>query len=286
MRRKKKTKKRSVEDLSNASPAEVAAAFAGEVRVLDIDQVTAFDGEVLSSGLKSLDSAIGVGGFPKGRIVEVFGPQNAGKTALCLHMIAKAQQAGGKGGIIDVEHALDLKHAEQCGVDVPSMLISQPDSGEKAMDLALRLITARAVTVLVVDSVAQLQPMREQEKGIDGVTQPGTQAQLMSKSMRFLKAAALKNDVLLMFTNQIRYKIGVMFGSPETTPGGQALPYAADLRIRISREKIHRKGGRVIGQNCELRIVKNKIGLPFQNARLRFVFGKGWRSLKAKTKGD
>ena len=280
MRRKKK-KKGSVKDLSNASPAEVAKAFAGEVRLLTDDVSQDFDGEILPSELRSLDTAIGVGGFPKGRVVEIFGPESTGKTALCLHMIAKTQKAGSKGGIIDVEHALNLGHARQLGVDVPSMLFSQPDSGEAAMSLALRLIKSRAVDVLVVDSVAQLQPLKEQEKGIEGNTMGG-QAALMSKSMRFLKKEALNNGVLLMFTNQIRYKIGVMYGNPETTPGGQALRFNADIRIRISLEGVHKKGGRTIGLDSKLRIVKNKVGIPFQNARLRLVYGKGWRSLKTK----
>jgi recombination protein RecA len=283
MRRKKK--KGSVKDLSNASPAEVAKAFAGEVRLLTKEAAEDFDGEILSSELRSLDEAIGVGGFPKGRIVEIFGPESAGKTALCFHLIGKAQKAGGKGGMIDVEHAANLKHAIQVGVDVPNMLFSQPDSGEAAMSLAERMIKSRAVDVLIIDSVAQLQPLREQEKGIEGSTM-GTQAALMSKSMRFLKSAALKNNVLLVFTNQLRMKIGVMFGNPETTPGGLALRFAADIRIRISHEGFQKKKGKIIGLNSKLRIVKNKVGIPFQNARLRLVYGRGWRSLKIKEESE
>lgn len=284
MRRKKK-KKGPVKDLSSASPAEVAEAFAGEVMLLDENAAKEFDGEVLPSGLRSLDAALGVGGFPRGRIVEVFGKESAGKTALCLHMIAKVQEAGGKGGIIDAEHALDLRHAAQIGVDVPNLLLSQPDSGEAAVSLALKMMKSKAVDVLVVDSVAKLQPLREQEKGIEGSTM-GTQAQLMSKSLRFLKSAARRNNVLLMFTNQIRYKIGVMYGNPETTSGGEALRYDADIRIRIAAEGIHRKRGKTIGLNSTLRIVKNKVAIPYENARLRLVYGRGWRSLKEKKRNE
>jgi recombination protein RecA len=205
--------------------------------------------------------------------------ESSGKTALCLHLIGCAQRAGGKGGIVDVENALNISHARQVGVNVEELLLSQPDGGEEAMALVLRLLKSKAVDVLVVDSVAQLQPMKEQEKGIEGSTMGG-QAQLMSKSMRFVKREALRSGTLLIFINQIRYKIGVVFGNPETTPGGMALRFAADIRIAMRAKGPYKNKGKILGFESRLRIVKNKVGIPFTNARLRLRYGEGWRSLK------
>ncbi len=229
-------------------------------KMANIDQVPSF-----STGSLSLDLALGIGGFPKGRIVEIYGPEASGKTTVCLHAIASAQKDGGTAAFIDVEHALDPTWAKQIGVDVESMLISQPDYGEQALEIAETLIRSGGVDIVVIDSVAALVPKAEIE-GEMGDHSIGRQARLMSQAMRKLAAAINKTNTLVIFTNQIRMKIGVMFGSPETTSGGQALKFYASQRLDIRKIGNIQEGDEIVGSRHRVKIKKNKIAPPFKQA--------------------
>jgi recombination protein RecA len=219
----------------------------------------------VSSGSLSLNLALGVGGFPKGRIVEIYGPEASGKTTVCLHAIASIQKAGGTAAFIDVEHALDPERARKIGVNLDDMLISQPDYGEQALEIAETLIRSGGVDILIIDSVAALVPKSEIE-GEMGDHQMGTQARLMSQAMRKLTGAINKTKTLVIFTNQIRYKIGVMFGSPETTAGGNALKFYASQRLDIRKIGNIQEGDKVVGSRHRVRVKKNKLAPPFQEA--------------------
>lgn len=252
---------------------EIRGKF-GEGMMMKLGDVKRVDVEVIPTGSLSLDIALGIGGVPRGRIVEVYGPESSGKTTLTLHTIANAQRAGGVAAFIDAEHALDPEYAKRIGVNINNLLISQPDSGEQALDIVETLVRSNAVDVIVVDSVAALVPRAEIE-GEMGDQHVGRQARLMSQALRKLTAIIAKSNVVVIFINQLRMKIGVMFGNPETTTGGNALKFYSSLRIEVRKSAQVKKGDDVVGNQVNVKIAKNKVAPPFKTTSFFIMYNEG-----------